>query len=563
LLVRSLAWLVLLATLGGCSILLTPEDRCSTDADCPGAGLVCRNGLCVTAEDMSDSGTPSESNDPYLLAYFSTGQSLLNNSLYFAYSTDGLHWVPLNDNQPVFTLSGVGTNRLRDPFLLRREDGTFVLLATDWTLAEQGPDYWNRPSSHLIVADSVDLTSFTGVRRVRVTNLHGPGGTDMHAWAPEAFFDQERNQYAIVWSGNDEQNINRIYASYTEDFTDIWNSTPAVYFDPGYSVIDGTVVRSGGVNYLFFKDESDGDGGPSTGSGKDIQVARTASPSLAPGGFVRWDADYITRGSMQDVRRATEGPLVFKVPNQDVWYLCADYFVDGGYGCWTTTDLDADPSTWRALDSSEYEFPTGAAHGSIVRVTNDELGVLIDHYESSGTPQVNIRTTYQEASTSFYVAHSFYHVMATHLDDRANGQLAGDFVWRVVPGLADPSDPDLVSLEPTLYPGRYLRIDSQNPDRYVPCPEASNRGYEACNDVPVDDRNHLAWIDPAGTTDTYRSDATFRRVPALNGDATMVSFQWLSDPTRYLRILNLQILAHVPDGTAAEQNDASFALDEI
>ncbi|WP_437606944.1 hypothetical protein WMF20_39465 [Sorangium sp. So ce834] len=47
----------------------------------------------------------------------------------------------------------------------------------------------------------------------------------------------------------------------------------------------------------------------------------------------------------------------------------------------------------------------------------------------------------------FYVAHSWLHAIITQESDRSDGQLADDLLWKAVPGLADTSDPDLVSFE--------------------------------------------------------------------------------------------------------------------
>ena len=162
--------------------------------------------------------------------------------------------------------------------------------------------------------------------RPAVTSLRGAGGKPMHAWAPEAYYDPGTEQYAIIWSGNDAQDRNRIYVSYTKDWKALVSTEPKVLFDPGYSVIDATVTVWNGSSYLFFKDETDNNAGAATGSGKDIQVARAASETLMPGAFTRWDAAYVSRGTDQGTRQATEGPFVVKDPKRDLWLLFADFY---------------------------------------------------------------------------------------------------------------------------------------------------------------------------------------------------------------------------------------------
>lgn len=173
----------------------------------------------------------------------------------------------------------------------------------------------------------------------------------------------------------------------------------------------------------------------------------------------------------------------------------------------------------------------------------------------------HIRTAYVEQAP-FYVAHSYYHAMITAVEDRASSQVPADFEWRVVPGLANPDDPTLVSFEAMGFPGRYLHIDSANPTRYPPEAEPANRAYGLWQTL-TEERSHLVWIDPFTDVPAFRSDATFRIVPARNGDATMVSLQWYTDTTRYLQHENYQIYAPVLDGAALDDSDASFALEPL
>lgn len=503
----------------------------------------------------ADAGTPwNEETVAWVMSYFGPGETLEADSLHLAYSVDGLHWSPLAAGAPAHVLSGMGTNHIRDPFIFRKRDGTFIYIATDWTRSDY-VGYWNNPSPNLFVADSTDLITFTNPRLLQVTNLPGAGGKSMHAWAPEVYYDAVRDDYAIVWSGNDTTDRNRIYVTYTDDFSTVQSVTPSVLFDPGYSAIDATIVQANDRNYLLFKDE--------TGAGKDIQIARSSGASLAAGTFTRWDPDYITRGSNQGTAQYTEGPLVIRPAGQDYWFMYADFYGAGGiFGCWKTNDLDADPSTWTRLSSQEFSLPPNVRHANTVRVTQAELDAMIVHYGVAS----RIRTTYSEGGQPFYMAHAYYHAMITTLGDTANGQAQNDFFWRMVPGLADPEDPTLVSFEAVGFPGRYLRIDSGNPNRYPVCSgdppnTPGNRGFAACNWVAPADRHHLGWIDPIAENATFRSDATFVKVPALNGNPAMVSFQWRGDATRYLRHLAYQVFAHTVDGSASNDNDASFTVE--
>ncbi|OYP48731.1 alpha-L-arabinofuranosidase, partial [Lachnotalea glycerini] len=150
----------------------------------------------------------------YVMGYFKETPNGSGNSpnLYLAVSKDGLNWTPLNQNNYVLKPTE-GTGYLRDPFFLRKQDGTFVIVATD---------NWN--SEYIHIWDSANLTDFTNERLVRM-NTSG-----MHAWAPETFYDASKGQYAVIWSGNTDRN--RIYVNYTKDFVNF--TSPKVYFDPGF-----------------------------------------------------------------------------------------------------------------------------------------------------------------------------------------------------------------------------------------------------------------------------------------------------------------------------------------
>lgn len=171
-----------------------------------------------------------------------------------------------------------------------------------------------------------------------------------------------------------------------------------------------------------------------------------------------------------------------------------------------------------------------------------------------------IKSTYVEGGTDYYLANlpGYFHTVIARLVEPALS--TNDFVWVLRPGLADPSDPVLVTLEPFSYPGRAMRIDSAMPTRYPPCGEASPYGWALCN-VPVSEQAYLGWTDSFAAGATYASDATFRRVAALNGNGAMLSFRWYGGSTRYLRHNYYNVKALPMTGTAQDNLDASFSLE--
>src|SRR5687767_8513815 len=123
----------------------------------------------ATTAIVSLTAAPSASaaNTAYVMAYFTESPQMqaANYGLHLAVSTDGLNWTPLNQNNAVVTPTA-GTLGLRDPFVLRKQDGTFVVLATDLR-----GRIFNQNNQYLHVWDSADLRSFTGYRRIRMHGL--------------------------------------------------------------------------------------------------------------------------------------------------------------------------------------------------------------------------------------------------------------------------------------------------------------------------------------------------------------------------------------------------------
>ncbi len=273
----------------------------------------------------------------YIMGYFKDGADQYGINL--CYSTDGLHWTNLNNGNPVYVPT-LGQKGLRDPYLFRKQDGTFAVVATDM----RGQS-WGDHSQYIHYFESKDLRTFTNERLLKVHN------TDMHAWAPEVFYDEKNSRYGIYWSGNTD--YNRTYVNYTADFINVTSNQ--VLFDPGYDVIDSHIISNGGTNYLFFKDERS--------SGKRIKAAK--STSFNPGSFSVFTPNFITSAN-------TEGPITFKDNNSNTWYMYADLFAKNGiFECWKTTDLNA--NSWQSV--TNISVPSGVRHGSIVPVTQAELDV--------------------------------------------------------------------------------------------------------------------------------------------------------------------------------------------
>lgn len=272
-------------------------------------------------------------------------EEVLVEALHLAYSYDGLRWTALNHNQPIQAASG--SQRIRDPFLRRGNDGNFHLLATcGWATTD------------MFYAQSTDLIHWHNHRLVPVM---GSAPQVRNVWAPEFIFDPAQNNYLVFWSsssGTCGWDDSRIWCARTDDFVRF--SAPRVLFDPGFTVIDATIVPFEEHFYMFFKDERFGH---IQGEHRYIQGA---SATQLEGPYT-----IVTEAITPSI---TEGPAVMRSPNPERWYLFYDYCMDNSYGVSVSQDL----LRWQAADN--FDFPPNARHGSVLAVSESELSRLREHF---------------------------------------------------------------------------------------------------------------------------------------------------------------------------------------
>jgi hypothetical protein len=274
----------------------------------------------------------------YLLSYFTADSE----ALHLAVSLDGTQFTALNGGRPVIE-SQVGAKLLRDPFIGVGPDGLFHLLATDgWT------------SPHFVHATSPDLWHWSEQRLL--PGMAGVPGA-CNAWAPEFFRDRCSGLYHLIWSsvvepgeemsGRDWQGTGqdqRIWHTTTTDFLTFGD--PAVFFDPGYPVLDATVQPMGDRYVMAFKDERGFN--DIVTPHKNILLTsfeRPGGPFTAPTGPVS--------------PSPVEGPSLFERDGE--WTLIFDHFLEGRYGAVSTRDFN----TWAPAD---IDLPAGTRHASVTHL---------------------------------------------------------------------------------------------------------------------------------------------------------------------------------------------------
>ena len=351
-------------------------------------------------------------NTAYVMAYFTETPQFIgaDYGLHLAVSRDGLNWTPLNQNNPVVTPTA-GQLGLRDPQVFRKQDGTFVVIATDL----KGLDF-ARASQYLHVWDSTDLTSFTGYRRIQ---MHTTGS---HTWAPTVFWDAARNQYAIVYSYSTGQDV--FMVNYTSDFRTV--TSPQVFFSPGFAVLDGDVVVDGGTTYLYYKHLTNGN----------FYGARSSTG--APNSFTTYTGPFKQGDGM-------EAPLLVKAIDGSGWRLWGDSYspVNAEFYAWSTTNITS--GSWTPMNQRDYTPPLNAKHGSMAGITDAEYNGMVARW---GTPN------WIRLKSSNFPDRYVRHANGVARLDAYPFDPYQDQMWRMVPGLADSAG---VSFQSVNVPGSYLR----------------------------------------------------------------------------------------------------------
>lgn len=305
----------------------------------------------------------------YLFVHF-RGEGLANGEqIYYSISkgNDPLNYTQQNGGKPVLA-STVGTKGVRDPFIIRSPQGDkFFLIGTDQR--QYGSSDWDTPqrrgSKSIVVWESTDLVRWTNQRLVKVAP-----DTAGNVWAPEATYDAAQGKYVVYWASkiyaaNDPNHTgntyNRMLYATTSDFKTF--SAAKTWKDPGYSVIDSTVIKNGNTYYRYSKDERDNTS--SSPCGKFVFAEKSTSILSTNYGFV---SDCIGKGTIS----RGEGPLVFKSNTANKWYMFIDEYSGRGYVPFETTDLDS--GKWTA--SGSYSLPGAPRHGTVLPVTQAEYDRL-------------------------------------------------------------------------------------------------------------------------------------------------------------------------------------------
>lgn len=284
----------------------------------------------------------------YLFAYFKGNGE---DGLHLAYSNDAYKWTALKNDQSFLTPTVSKDKLMRDPCIIRGADGLFHMV---WTVSwkDKGIGY----------ASSKDLINWSEQQFLPVMAKEDGA---RNTWAPEITYDNSTKTYMIYWATTingkfnetasaEENGYNhRMYYLTTKDFK-TYSETKLLY-DPGFNVIDATIVKDGKQFIMFLKDET------REPAQKNIKMAY-ADQLTGP---------YSKAGNPITGNYWAEGPTTLKAGNIRIVYF--DKYRDHKYGAIQSTDL----KSWVDV-CDKITLPKGLRHGTIITIKEKELKTLLN-----------------------------------------------------------------------------------------------------------------------------------------------------------------------------------------
>jgi acetyl esterase/lipase len=277
----------------------------------------------------------------YIFSYFKGNGE---DGLHLAYSGNGYQWEALK-NDTSFLTPEVGKDKLmRDPCIIKGGDGMYHMVWTvSWT--DKGIGY----------ASSKDLIHWSKQEFIPVMAHENARNT----WAPEITFDEKKDKYMIYWASTidgkftatqaaEEKGYNhRIYYTTTKDFKKF--SRTKLLYEPGFNVIDATIVKQDKGFVMYLKDET------RNPIQKNIKIAY--SDHLT--------GPYTKAGKPITGNYWAEGPTAVKIDGH--WVVYFDKYTQKKYGAVKETT-----NGWEDISDS-ISFPLGTRHGSVFKVPQEVL----------------------------------------------------------------------------------------------------------------------------------------------------------------------------------------------
>lgn len=281
----------------------------------------------------------------YVFTYFKGNGE---DGLHLAYSEDGYKWETLKKDASFLTPE-VGKDKLmRDPCVIKGGDGMYHMVWTvSWT--DNGIGY----------ASSKDLIHWS---KQEFLPVMAHEKKSRNTWAPEITYDGNSKTYMIYWASTvdgkftetqstEEKGYNhRIYYTTTKDFKK-FKKTKLLY-EPGFNVIDATIVKNEKGYTMFLKDETK------------VPVQKNLKMATSK----KLEGPYTKASEPITGNYWAEGPTTTQINGE--WVVYFDKYTQKKYGAVKQT-----AKGWEDI-SAQVSFPQGTRHGTVIKVSADVIAAL-------------------------------------------------------------------------------------------------------------------------------------------------------------------------------------------
>ncbi len=302
----------------------------------------------------SDFAKPAQSlGGKYIFCHF-VGNEPEEERIHFALSEDGYNFRPINNNQPVI-IQTKGKCCVRDPYILKGQDGFYYIIGTDMKCTEG----WT--SNHALVTwKSADLIEWVDETIIDIRDFGGEFANTTRAWAPQAIWDEKENAYMVYWANSTAENdVAAMYYAYTTDFKSM--TLPKLLYErKGIQTIDGDITynEENGYYYLYFKHD------------EDQTIAYVKSKSLS-GPYE--DNPVVVSLSKHGV----EGSEMYKITGTDTWVMIMDEYGKKHFFMQQTTDME----NFTAVSDNDFGFEgVRPRHGSVAAISDADYERLVKKY---------------------------------------------------------------------------------------------------------------------------------------------------------------------------------------
>ncbi|MFV0289553.1 MAG: family 43 glycosylhydrolase [Mangrovibacterium sp.] len=307
----------------------------------------------------------------YLFVYFESNGNDAE-SIRFAVSDDAINWKALNNNNPILKSESISTTGgVRDPHILRGEDGLFYMVATDMSANKNG--WVSNPG--VVLLKSNDLINWDHTILDFPTLFPKTFANVKYVWAPQTIYDVQQNKYMIYFSVKFHEHDSKLaiyYAYINDDFTGL-DSEPKVLFAPDTEVLDADIIEKDGIFHLFYK----GHQVDASGVVKQHGIMQATSKQLS--------GKYIPDGKFidvyaKDLSTKVEGSGIFKLNDKEDYVLMYDVYSSKRYEFQRSSDLI------HFSDKAEsFQKDFTPRHGSIIGITKQEARRLNNRWGGVST----------------------------------------------------------------------------------------------------------------------------------------------------------------------------------